>query len=138
MSDSNEINPDGFSEHEADKGSDGCKPKIARAGGIATGCFQIIQERQDGIWAQRIKRQLVNGPAMAAREKRQQQSEGVAVTTSGVHAEVPLGNQIMGKETLYQVGQFITLHNFGYGNGGIVRSRPAMPSGRWRHTTRSS
>ena len=70
MPDADEINPDGLSEHEPDKGSDGCKPQIARAGGIATSGLQIIQERQDGIWAQRIKRQLVNGPAMAAREKR--------------------------------------------------------------------
>ena len=36
---------------------------------------------------------------------------------------------------VHQVGQFITSHGIEYGNGGTVRSRPAMPSGRWRHTT---
>jgi hypothetical protein len=64
LADADESDAGALPEHEAYKSSDGCQPQVARAGGVASGFFQVIEKSQGSGGTYRVKRQMVNRPAM--------------------------------------------------------------------------
>ena len=48
LGDSDEIHSDTLPEHKPHEGSDGGKPQVTRADGVAARLFQMIEKGQDG------------------------------------------------------------------------------------------
>jgi hypothetical protein len=107
-------------------------------GGVAAIVFQVVEERENGLRVQGTELELIDLAALAAGQEREQQAEGIAVSSEGVHTEVTLRREVFGEVPLQQPGQFISLH----GERGGSRERAYRPSAvrrdRWRHTTRWS
>jgi hypothetical protein len=70
MTDTDELDANGLSEHKPHKRSDRRKPKVARACGVLASRLQVIKKGEDGRRGYRVKRQPVYRLARMPGEKR--------------------------------------------------------------------
>ena len=78
-------------EHVAEEAVDGGEPGVARANGVASSGFEVLQEREDPLGREVFDVQR-GGRTMHRRgEEAQQELEGIAIRGDGMRADVSLG-----------------------------------------------
>jgi len=65
-----ELDASGLPKHETHERSDRGQPQVARAGSVAAGRLQVIEEGQDSRRAYGVEGQLIDRTAMLPGEKR--------------------------------------------------------------------
>ena len=85
-------------EHVAEEAVDGGQPGVARANGVASSGFEVLQEGEDPLGREVLDVQC-GGRTMHRRgQEAQQELEGVAIRGDGMRAGVPLGRQMAQEE----------------------------------------